>query len=402
MRQEELDQILEEHQKWLKTESKEGTQANFSNDIVDDNYNHDPQSMRVIIEKEGRLTATGGTLYIDGVECEDALPSHFTKLDFRSSDLRGAIFDGALFYECDMSNVNLAGCCLSTAKFAKVDLKGANLGGMFEPLAMLKGVIFSHCDLSKLFLQRADFEGSDISMSNFYDSKFYNCSFNNTTAKGVNFNSSSLWNSSFRNCTLVETTFNDAKLDGCDLSFSNLRLASFENANVYNVTHDIDGLWKRVKEAFKGQITPKHIGCRCSSAYGNERFKKRIKEEAYVEEFARDNSKLYKAWLLSSDCGRSMGLWLVLSGFIILLFSTFFYLGSDSFTFNLQVQELVDNKQYFPFVYYSVVTFKTLGFGDITPITQTAMFLVVCEVIIGFIMLGLLISILANKVASRS
>lgn len=402
MRQEELDQILKEHQSWIKTEGKEGKQANFNNDVVDENYIHDPQSMRVMIEKEGKLTATGGALYRNGVECKDALPSHFTKLDFRSSDLRGAIFDGALFYECDMSNVNLGGCCLSTAKFAKVNLKGVDLGGMFQLLATLKGVIFSHCDLSKLFLQNADFEGSDISMSTFYDSKFYNCSFNNAIIKGVNFNSSNLWNSSFRNCTLIESTFKDAKLDGCDLSFANLRLTSFENANVYNVTHDLDGLWKRVKEAFKGKSTPKHIGCRCSSAYGNERFKKKITEEAYVEEFARDNSKLYKAWLLSSDCGRSMILWLVLSGFIILLFSTLFYLGSDSFTYNLHVQEMIDNKQYFPFVYYSVVTFTTLGFGDITPITQFAMFLVICEVIIGFIMLGLLISILANKVASRS
>jgi hypothetical protein len=53
-------------------------------------------------------------------------------------------------------------------------------------------------------------------------------------------------------------------------------------------------------------------------------------------------------------------------------------------------------------VYYSVVTFTTLGFGDITPIISTAQKWVMAEVITGYIMLGGLISILANKLARRS
>jgi len=43
-----------------------------------------------------------------------------------------------------------------------------------------------------------------------------------------------------------------------------------------------------------------------------------------------------------------------------------------------------------------------LGFGDVLPITQFAAFLVMLEVILGYFMLGGLISIFATKLARRS
>ena len=52
--------------------------------------------------------------------------------------------------------------------------------------------------------------------------------------------------------------------------------------------------------------------------------------------------------------------------------------------------------------YYSVVTFTTLGFGDVKPQTEVATIVVLIEVILGYVMLGGLVSIFANKVARRS
>ena len=54
--------------------------------------------------------------------------------------------------------------------------------------------------------------------------------------------------------------------------------------------------------------------------------------------------------------------------------------------------------------YYSIVTFTTLGFGDVTPQpTEWLMQLyLTIEVILGYIMLGGLISILATKLARRA
>ncbi|TKJ42765.1 hypothetical protein CEE36_06690 [candidate division TA06 bacterium B3_TA06] len=47
--------------------------------------------------------------------------------------------------------------------------------------------------------------------------------------------------------------------------------------------------------------------------------------------------------------------------------------------------------------YFSVVTFVTLGFGDITPTTGLAKLFVVAEVVMGYVFLGTLVTLIARK-----
>ena len=47
---------------------------------------------------------------------------------------------------------------------------------------------------------------------------------------------------------------------------------------------------------------------------------------------------------------------------------------------------------------FSFITFTTLGFTDISPISSIAKFLVILEVFIGYLMLGLLVAIISKKV----
>ena len=53
-------------------------------------------------------------------------------------------------------------------------------------------------------------------------------------------------------------------------------------------------------------------------------------------------------------------------------------------------------------IYYSVVTFTTLGYGDVLPGSTTAQLLAVSEVILGYFSLGGMMSILSDKIARRS
>ena len=52
--------------------------------------------------------------------------------------------------------------------------------------------------------------------------------------------------------------------------------------------------------------------------------------------------------------------------------------------------------------YFSVVTLTTLGYGEITPASQLAQWLAILEVLIGYTMLGGLLSIFMNKMARRA
>lgn len=52
--------------------------------------------------------------------------------------------------------------------------------------------------------------------------------------------------------------------------------------------------------------------------------------------------------------------------------------------------------------YFSIVTYTTLGFGDVKPNNMAGEILVSIEVIFGYVTLGLLLAVLGNKVARRS
>jgi hypothetical protein len=49
-----------------------------------------------------------------------------------------------------------------------------------------------------------------------------------------------------------------------------------------------------------------------------------------------------------------------------------------------------------------LVTYTTLGYGDVTANSLIGEMLVISEVVVGYFTLGLLLSILANTIARRS
>ena len=59
-------------------------------------------------------------------------------------------------------------------------------------------------------------------------------------------------------------------------------------------------------------------------------------------------------------------------------------------------------KTWFTPFYFSIVTYTTLGFGDVKPKTLAGELVVSSEVILGYTTLGLLLSVLAQNIARRS
>ena len=56
---------------------------------------------------------------------------------------------------------------------------------------------------------------------------------------------------------------------------------------------------------------------------------------------------------------------------------------------------------FIPYLYYSVVTFTTLGYGDVSPQTAAGQIIQIIHISIGYLGLGALLSILATKFATR-
>jgi hypothetical protein len=96
------------------------------------------------------------------------------------------------------------------------------------------------------------------------------------------------------------------------------------------------------------------------------------------------------AWILwaTSDYGRSLTRWLVWIFCVIFGFALFYWLCPSA----------INKSGFLNSLYFSFVTFTTLGYGDVLPTSPISQIAVVLEVIFGYAMGGLLVAILAKKV----
>jgi hypothetical protein len=230
-------------------------------------------------------------------------------------------------------------------------------GFVFPPEADLQGA-----DLKKADLREANLLGADL--------------------QGARLHGARLQKAYLRGADLQR-----AILHGADLRGANLRGSSFEKARVYEVKYD---------------RSTKFRGIDVTQARGSPSFVRFAQDQDFLEEFKSSWKRipLYVLWLTLADCGRSMFRWMFLSSLLAFLFAYKYILAygdnPKSFIFATHPESIIT------FFYYSVVTFTTLGFGDVVPATESLKIWVMVEVIVGYVMLGGLISIFANKLARRS
>lgn len=195
------------------------------------------------------------------------------------------------------------------------------------------------------------------------------------------------------------------------------KYAKYRRFNYLHETHR----WKRLGAFFKTnrtELLPENsiliLGESATAKYPI--LSRQIKDDIYLQEYEKKHPRTYFFWSLFADCGRSFFRWGIWSVGIALLFAAIFTPPPDFFPdwwvnccneIGPRFQQTTDAYRGKPLgfwssLYFSIVTFTTLGFGDVVTANTTARILVTLEVILGYIMLGGLISILANKLARRS
>jgi len=161
----------------------------------------------------------------------------------------------------------------------------------------------------------------------------------------------------------------------------------------------------------------------------NPWLKRYIDDELWIQSWRKRSwwrEPLFTIWELTSHCGRSIGLWVFWSALIAVLFGALYaqypfpsWLSWMPGLKRLLISvphpelyitprelnmagELTRKTTGFTPYYFSIVTFTTLGFGDVTPLNLAGEVWLAVEVVLGYVMLGGLISIFANKLARRS
>ncbi len=237
----------------------------------------------------------------------------------------------------------------SCPKLSRADLRGANLQGASLHRACLQGTMLQGASLSRADLRRAEMAGADL-----------------------------------RGADLERADLSQATLDRVDARGASLQRAKgLESAT-------LDGLMVDSKTCLWGIETS---GIRPRYPV----LARIIADAQFVEDFRAQHRVWASVWRWTCDYGRSWMRWACWALVIALAFGVLFTLLPGSF-------ELRAGREPTPFTYFyfSIVTFTTLGFGDVVPKDLLGEVLLSVEVVLGYVMLGGLISILATKLARRS
>ena len=304
----------------------------------------------------------GTTTSPDDSEMETDPPHKLILINLEHTDIMGA----------DLSRSNLTKAKLNLSNlnfvnFSKAYLSGTELIGAKIELSNLTNVHLSQANLAKADLSRADLTGANVTKA---------------IIKRTNLKNANLYR---------------AKLVEANLKWADLRGANLKNTNVTKIKYSRWG---------------KYFGIRLDGCHGSPRFVRFAKDQEFIEEFRSKRWRfwlLYLPWLIFADCGRSFSLWAGWSVFFAFLFG-FAFGNSDLLPWIPDTwRPLVElstgyarQSTWFTPYYFSIVTFTTLGFGDVTPQNLAGEIWITLEVILGYIMLGGLISILAHKLARRS
>jgi hypothetical protein len=212
--------------------------------------------------------------------------------------------------------------------------------GKFDGKFDLRGIPLNDADLSGLDLSEIEFFYADFSGGN------------------------------FRNCN-----FTNSHLSECNLSGANFDWAVLENTLLDNVKFDR-------YTSFQGVDLHKVNFTFATLLYDLALSQQRIQQlEEHHRWFARF------LWL-SSDYGRSFSRYFIWVAIFIFGYAAIYYL----------LDEPATPCNFLDYLYFSVVTFATVGYGDIVMVSAIGKMVVISEIILGYLMGGLLVAILAKRV----
>ncbi|MEZ6194652.1 MAG: pentapeptide repeat-containing protein [Planctomycetota bacterium] len=305
------------------------------------------------------------------------------------------------------------------------DLRGARLVGLDLSELDLAGRDLSGADLSRCRLVGTCFFGADLAGASFFEAQMEEAEFGDANLTGANLERVKAKRAGFGRAKLVDASLNEADLEGASLpgvELSGARLlrarldrarlrdarltgadftgASFVDADLSDA-HVDDGVFRDavLRGAQVGDLvgfrTADWIGAdardvQASHAYG---FRRWVADQNFLDEFQRANPILYHVWKLTSDCGRSVERWITCTGAMSLFFA---------FAYHFVDIDYGDHRTWFSPLYFSIVTMTTLGYGDAVPASVPAQMLAVSQAVLGYVMLGGLLSILSEKLARRA
>ena len=306
----------------------------------------------------------------------------------RPDDLAGADLAGADLSGMDLSGANLAGADLSGAHLFRTNLSRASLSHANLADAELTGADLTDADLEEAVASRAGLGKAMLRGAHLFQAHLEGATLTMAVLRGADLRCAHLQQARMREADLTGADLTSADLRGVDLSLSKVGGATLNNADLR------DARLRQIGDFASASWIG--VDIRDINFAGAYRMRRLVVDQNFIKEF-RESSRLaslvYHLWWITSDCGRSMTRWCLLILAQVLVFALLYsVVGVDYGRHPTWLSPL----------YFSVVTLTGLGYGDVVPSSPGGQAVAMLEVIIGYVMLGGLISIFSNLIARRA
>ena len=290
---------------------------------------------------------------------------NLAKADLSNLDLQGVVLQGANLSRVNLSNSNLFDANLMAAELVgadltNCDLNSANLSKSDLTRAKLIGARLWHAKLMSANLIEADLAWGDFWNAYLFDARFWRTNF--TSAISITKSSFERAGSKF----VARCRINEGGIFSSEEAYRSLKKYFLANGRYH------DASWASYKEKTMERLL----------------FKKR-KNIRYIPSLVMD---------LLCGYGEKPHR-IVLSSFFVI----FFYAITLGLLNAVNYTQLSEYKMSFgDYLYYSIITFTTVGYGDFIPKSFLLFrFLAASEAFIGAFMIGLFIFTLARKFSAR-
>jgi ion channel/pentapeptide repeat protein len=264
----------------------------------------------------------------------------------------------------DLRGIRIAGTQLDGMLIRRVNLRWATIHDVGFKGARLIDCNLSQASFSECYFRRATFQGCDI-----VNSKFEWCDFPNARIEA-----SRLDFASFRNCEIALSS-----------------IAFLERTN----PHVLARVCRNLK---LNAMTMGHFDDASQLAYLEKTYERHIlHEEAFgTAERRRGGLKSIARWLDSMLLNLLWGYgekpWRLAFGMIVAIY------GFATLQYAL---DGIPGRGWWEHVYFSGITFLTVGYGDLVPVEPVPRMFAVLEAITGMTMLGMLIASASKKIMHR-
>jgi len=325
---------------------------------------------------------------------------NFGWTNLTGANLRGVNLEEAILEESNLVSANLQGASLSGAKLHAAILSNANLREANLIRAELSTTNLSGADLRFAHLSGADLRQADLSGADLRSAQLGAANLQNAILKGAdlwvaNLNGADLTDANLEDTNLIRTSLHStnltrANLYNADLRDADLQAANLEHSGLIGITYE--------RRFMRG----KYQGIRgVESSFGDAIFRRDALDQDYIDTMTsrwRRSPMIVVLWLWSLiDYGRSLGRILWIAALFVVAFGFVYAVQPEAVTYT------VGFHNWFTPYYSSLVTFTSLGFSnDVAALNGLGQALLTMEVLLGYFILGVLISILLQKISRRS